>query len=171
MRELTSHVYEFGPFCLDAGRRVVLRAGQVVPLTSKAFDTLLALIENRSRVVDKDELLKLIWPDTVVEERNVAVNISTLRKVLGDSLESHDYIVTLPGRGYRFVAPVRELQGQVAAGNTGDDDSDAGPTDAPPSRGRAAAWKRRWKRFAGGRRTATASHVHRRACRRPPQRS
>ncbi len=124
MPEQISYTYEFGPFCLDRDRRVFLRAGQVVPLTSKALDTLLALIENRSRVVEKDELLKLIWPNTVVEERNLAVNISTLRKVLGDSLESHEYIVTLPGRGYRFVAPVRELRGQ-----TGIEKSSAGEAD------------------------------------------
>jgi hypothetical protein len=77
-------------------------------LTAKAFDTLLVLVQHHSRVVEKEELLKLIWPDSIVEERNLAVNISALRKVLGDSPESHEYIVTIPGRGYRFVAPVRE---------------------------------------------------------------
>src|SRR2546427_539851 len=102
--------YEFGPFRLDPDWRLVLQGGNVVPLTAKAFDILLVLIENRTRVVEKDELLKLIWPDTAVEERNVAVNVSTLRKVLGDRLDSHEYIVTFAGRGYRFVAPVRELQ-------------------------------------------------------------
>ena len=101
--------YEFGSFSLDVDRRLLLKADQVVPLTSKVFDTLLVLIENRSRVVEKDELLKRIWPNTVVEERNLAVNISTLRKVLGENPESHEYIVTIPGRGYRFVAPLREL--------------------------------------------------------------
>src|SRR5713226_1546087 len=109
MPEAARNVYEFGSFSVDADRRLVLKADQAIPLTSKAFDTLLVLVQNHSRVMEKDELLKLIWPDTVVEERNLAVNISTLRKVLGESPESHEYIVTIPGRGYRFVAPVREL--------------------------------------------------------------
>jgi Tol biopolymer transport system component/DNA-binding winged helix-turn-helix (wHTH) protein len=156
MPEQTRRAYEFGPFSLDPDRRVVLRGGQVVPLTAKAFDILLVLIENRSRVVDKDELLKLIWPDTVVEERNVAVNISTLRKVLGDSLESHEYIVTLPGRGYRFVAPLRESQGRVAnqKAGTGDcgpgaNDPGARATEARLPRGRAVAWSRKGLLAAG----------------------
>src|SRR5262249_29134271 len=109
MPSMAKRAYEFGPFSLDVDRRLMLKDGCAVPLTSKAFDTLLVLVQNQSRVLEKDELLKRIWPDTVVEERNLAVNISTLRKVLGESPESHEYIVTIPGRGYRFVAPVREL--------------------------------------------------------------
>ncbi len=101
-------MYEFGPFLVDEQKRLLLREGRTVPLTSKSFDTLLALVENPDRVVDKDELLKRIWPDTVVEERNLAVSISTLRKALGETPDAHEYIVTVPGRGYRFVAPVRE---------------------------------------------------------------
>ena len=108
MPETSSRVYEFGAFTLDVNKRLLLKDGQVVPLTSKGVDTLLALVQHHARVIDKDELLKLIWPDTVVEERNLAVNISTLRKTLGETPDSHEYIVTIPGRGYRFVAPVRE---------------------------------------------------------------
>jgi Tol biopolymer transport system component/DNA-binding winged helix-turn-helix (wHTH) protein len=122
MPEQAKPKYEFGPFCLDADRRVVHRGGEVIPLAAKAFEILLILIENRSRVVEKDELLKLIWPDTVVEERNVAVNVSTLRKVLGDRLDSHEYIVTFAGRGYRFVAPVREVHHAIGGGETDGED-------------------------------------------------
>ena len=110
-------IYEFGPFQLDERRRLMLKSGEIVPLTSKAFETMLALVENHSRVVDKDELLKRIWPDAVVEERNLTVNISTLRKALGESPESHEYIVTVPGRGYRFVASVRESSDQELPDN------------------------------------------------------
>src|SRR5262245_34343834 len=123
--EPVRRAYEFGPFSLDVDRRLMLKSDQVIPLTSKAFETLLVLVQNHSRVVEKDELLKQIWPDTVVEERNLAVNISTLRKVLGESPESHDYIVTIPGRGYRFVAPVRELR---SAENSGDKTAEIRPT-------------------------------------------
>ncbi|HJZ98392.1 MAG TPA: winged helix-turn-helix domain-containing protein, partial [Candidatus Solibacter sp.] len=122
--EPVRRAYEFGPFSLDVERRLMLKSDQVIPLTSKAFETLLALVQNHSRVVEKEELLKQIWPDTVVEERNLAVNISTLRKVLGESPESHDYIVTIPGRGYRFVAPVREFG---SAEKSGDESSEILP--------------------------------------------
>jgi DNA-binding winged helix-turn-helix (wHTH) protein len=110
----TRRAYQFGPFSLDVDRRLMLKNDRAVALTSKAFETLLALVENHSRIVEKDELLKRIWPDTVVEERNLAVNISTLRKVLGESPESHEYIVTIPGRGYQFVAPLREPDARPA---------------------------------------------------------
>src|SRR5262249_39792648 len=77
--------------------------------TPKAIDTLLVLVQNSGRMVGKDELMKQIWPDSFVEEANLAVNISTLRKALGEDRHEHRYIVTVPGRGYRFVAQVREL--------------------------------------------------------------
>jgi DNA-binding winged helix-turn-helix (wHTH) protein len=77
--------YEFGPFLLDTAQRVLFRAGEPTPLTSKAFDTLLALLRNCGRIVEKDDLIKAIWPDTVVEENNLNQNISVLRKVLGES--------------------------------------------------------------------------------------
>jgi Tol biopolymer transport system component/DNA-binding winged helix-turn-helix (wHTH) protein len=108
-------VYDFGPFSLDVKKRRLLKDGQAIPVTSKNFETLLALIENSDRVVEKDELLKRVWPDTVVEERNLAVSISTLRKVLGETPDAPEYIVTVPGRGYRFVAPVRERQAEPVA--------------------------------------------------------
>ena len=101
--------YEFGPFRADLEQRLLLRQGEVVPLTSKVFETLLVLIEHRDRVLEKEELMRLVWPDTVVEDNNLTVNISTLRKALGDNASERRYIVTVPGRGYRFAAEVREV--------------------------------------------------------------
>lgn len=101
--------YEFGPFRLDPMKRRLQRHGEDVPLTPKAFDTLLALVERRGQVIEKEELMKVLWPDSFVEEANLAVNISTLRKILGEHPREHQYIVTVPGRGYLFVADVRVL--------------------------------------------------------------
>jgi TolB-like protein/DNA-binding winged helix-turn-helix (wHTH) protein/Flp pilus assembly protein TadD len=101
--------YEFGPFRADLEQRLLLRQGEIVPLTSKVFETLLVLIEHRDRVLEKEELMRLVWPDTVVEDNNLTVNISTLRKALGDNASERRYIVTVPGRGYRFAAEVREV--------------------------------------------------------------
>ncbi len=78
-------------------------------MTAKAFDVLLALVERPGEVVDKDQLLRRIWPDTVVEEKNLTVQIATLRKALGESPQEHRFVVTVPGRGYQFVAPLRLL--------------------------------------------------------------
>lgn len=104
----SSGVYEFGDFRLDAAKRLLLkRDGAILPLASKVFDTLLYLVQNSGKVLDKDRLMKAVWPDAVVEENNLNQNISALRRVLGESLGSHQYIVTVPGRGYRFVAEVK----------------------------------------------------------------
>ena len=102
-------MYYFGPFSLDPSERVLSRDGIPLTLTPKVFETLLCLVRNRGRVLTKDELLKEIWPDTFVEEVNLAVNISTLRKAFGESPQDGRYIVTVPGRGYRFVAEVQEV--------------------------------------------------------------
>ncbi|HWQ34433.1 MAG TPA: winged helix-turn-helix domain-containing protein [Blastocatellia bacterium] len=101
--------YEFGPFRADPHKRLLLREGEVVPLTPKAFTLLLVFIEKRGEVLDKDELMNAVWPDAVVEENNLTRNISTLRRALGESPDAHQYIVTVPGRGYKFVAEVAEL--------------------------------------------------------------
>jgi DNA-binding winged helix-turn-helix (wHTH) protein/TolB-like protein/Flp pilus assembly protein TadD len=101
------HIYEFGDFRIDVGRRLLLRGGgEPVPLTPKVFDTLLYLVEHPGSVLDKDALMAAIWPDTVVEENNLSQNIYTLRRVLGEGRGEHRYVVTVPGRGYRFVADV-----------------------------------------------------------------
>ena len=98
--------YQFGPFALDSARRVLCKHEQPVPLTPKAFDILLALVERRGEVVDKDQLMQRVWPDQAIEEGNLTVNVSALRKALGDSVGEHRYVVTIPGRGYKFAAPV-----------------------------------------------------------------
>jgi DNA-binding winged helix-turn-helix (wHTH) protein/tetratricopeptide (TPR) repeat protein len=88
---------------------VLLRDGAPVPLTSKAFETLLALVENARTIVTKDELLQRVWPDTIVEESNLTQAVFMLRKALGEKVAEHRYVVTVPKRGYCFVAAVREL--------------------------------------------------------------
>jgi DNA-binding winged helix-turn-helix (wHTH) protein/tetratricopeptide (TPR) repeat protein len=101
--------YEFGPFCLNPQKRIVLREGELLPLTPKCFDLLLVLVERHNEVMVKEELMESVWQDTVVEEGNLNRHISTLRKALGESPNDHRYIVTVPGRGYEFVAEVREV--------------------------------------------------------------
>ncbi len=103
------HFYEFGPFRVDTMKRLLLRAGQPVPLTAKAFDTLLTFVQHSGQDLDKDELMRTVWPDTIVEENNLTQHVSVLRKALGENKSEHRYIVTIPGRGYRFVATVKEV--------------------------------------------------------------
>jgi DNA-binding winged helix-turn-helix (wHTH) protein/Tol biopolymer transport system component len=105
-------VYEFGPFRMDPDKQVLLRENQPIPVTPKAFETLLVLVRRGRDVVTKEELLKEIWPDSFVEESNLSQNIFMLRKALGDTAENRQYIVTLPGKGYRFAAPVRAVTQQ-----------------------------------------------------------
>ena len=107
--------YEFGPFSVDAGKRLLLRNGDQVPLAPKVLETLLVLIENRERVLSKDELLNQVWGDTIVEEGGLTRNISVLRKALGEKPEDHQYVVTVPARGYQFVAEVRVRRGKGVA--------------------------------------------------------
>src|SRR5262247_3468065 len=106
--------YEFGPFLADVEQSMLMRDGEVVPLGLKAFELLLFLIRHRGRVVKKDELLRQVWPDTVVEENNLVRHISALRKALDEHRNESQYILTIPGRGYRFAAPVRELDNDRA---------------------------------------------------------
>src|SRR5678810_672716 len=105
----TTHFYAFDNFVVDAGKSVLLREGQFVPLTPKAFEILLVLVRNPGRVLKKEELIEEVWPDAFVDENNLPRNISSLRKALGEGPAEHKYIVTLPGQGYRFVAEVRQL--------------------------------------------------------------
>ncbi len=99
--------YEFGPFLVDPSQNLLLRNKQPVPLHPKAFDTLLVLVQRSETVVLKDDLMKAIWPDSFVEESNLTQNIFVLRRALGDTVEGHRYIITVPGRGYRFTEKVR----------------------------------------------------------------
>src|SRR6266498_2402411 len=112
MNRLTRHLYDFGRFRLDAKERLLLHDREIVPLTPKAFDMLLALVENSGHLLEKNELMQRLWPDSFVEEGSLAQNISLLRKALGES-ESQKFIETVPRRGYRFVASVRELEGDA----------------------------------------------------------
>lgn len=107
------HFYEFGSFRLDAKERLLLHDGDIVPLSPKAFDMLLALVENSGHLLEKNELMQKLWPDTFVEEGSLAQNISLLRKALGES-ESQKFIETVPRRGYRFVASVRRTIKSIA---------------------------------------------------------
>ena len=102
-------LYEFGPFRVDPDKQVLLREDQPVAITPKVFETLLILVRHSREVVSKDELMKAVWPDAFVEEANLSQNIFMLRKALGDTPEDRRYIVTLPGRGYRFSAHVRTV--------------------------------------------------------------
>lgn len=114
MSHQTKHLYQFGPFRLDIGERLLLRDSDSVPLTPKAFDLLHALVKHHGRLLEKDDLLKRVWPDTFVEEANLSYNISLIRKALGDGENGHKFIETVPKRGYRFVAGVQELSAEQA---------------------------------------------------------
>ncbi len=107
--------YDFGPFRVDTRERVLLRDGQPVALTPKAFDTLLVLVRQSGHVVEKDQPMKAVWPETFVEEANLTQNIFALRRVLGEKVDGPKYIETVPRRGYRFVARVREFIDATAA--------------------------------------------------------
>jgi len=102
-------LWEFDYYRFDYERRLLLRGEEPVQLPAKALDTLFVLIQRRGEVVTKDELMKEVWPDAFVEEGNLSQSIHVLRRALGESVEDHRYIVTVPGRGYRFVAEVREI--------------------------------------------------------------
>src|ERR1043166_2737422 len=109
MRAPPVHLYEFGDFRLDTGKRLLRRLdGTTVPLTPRVFETLLYMVEHQGIVLDKERLMEAVWPDSIVEENNLSQNISTLRRIFGETPGSHRYIVTVPGRGYRFVAEVNE---------------------------------------------------------------
>jgi DNA-binding winged helix-turn-helix (wHTH) protein len=139
--------YAFGPYRLDPANRLLLRDGESVPLTAKVFDLLLYFVENRDRLLTKDEILRNVWPDSFVEEGNLARHVSMLRKTLREGPRDHAYIVTVSGRGYRFVAHVSTVTdrefGKAASlyaveGGSSDSVTDLAP--APPSR--SGSWLR-----------------------------
>jgi len=109
MANETNGLYEFGPFRLDAAQRLLLRDDSPIPLQPKAFETLLMLVRNSEKVVLKDELLSTVWANTFVQESNLTQNIFVLRKALGESDGGRRYIITVPGRGYRFAEKVHTL--------------------------------------------------------------
>jgi len=104
-----SSIYKFDAFCVDSGKRLLLRDDEIIALTPKVFETLLYLVNHNGKVLEKDELMSAIWPDTIVEENNLNKNISVLRQVLGENPGAHRFIVTVPGKGYKFVADVRTI--------------------------------------------------------------
>lgn len=108
--------YRFDGFQLDPRTRELRAADDTtIPLTAKAFDTLQYLVAHRDRVVGKDELLAAVWPGRVVEENNLTQAVSALRRTLGTGAGDHRYVITVPGRGYRFVAEVREEERPITA--------------------------------------------------------
>lgn len=111
MSQTSPQFYDFDPFRLDVGKRLLLHDGNVVPLKSKDFDLLLTLVERGGQTLSKDDLMKSVWPDSLVEESNLSVHVFALRRALGETPEDHNYIVTVPGRGYSFVAEVHPVNG------------------------------------------------------------
>jgi DNA-binding winged helix-turn-helix (wHTH) protein len=120
MSRQARHFYEFDSFRLDPDEQVLFRDGEPVPLSPKLFDTLLALVQNSGHIVEKEDLIRQVWPDTFVEENNLSQYVSTLRKALGDERRGRRYIETVPRRGYRFADGVREVwdEGAAAGGAT-----------------------------------------------------
>jgi DNA-binding winged helix-turn-helix (wHTH) protein/TolB-like protein/Flp pilus assembly protein TadD len=141
MRATPAHLYEFGDFRLDTAKRLLQRLdGATVPLTPRVFETLLYMVEHHDTVLDKERLMEAVWPDSIVEENNLSQNISTLRHIFGETPGAHSYIVTVPGRGYRFVAEVSDLTDNGSA--TVKAEEGTGPTLAE-NRTEAAAAKGR----------------------------
>src|SRR5215475_12678560 len=116
MQTASIRIYEFGGFQLDKAKRLVRRLdGTPVPLTPRVFETLLYMVEHHDAVLDKERIMEAVWPDSIVEENNLAQAISKLRQVFGETPGSHNYIVTVPGRGYRFVAEVNKRNGDMVS--------------------------------------------------------
>lgn len=105
--------FEFGPFRIDTVERLLFRGQETISLTPKVADTLLALLSNAGRIVEKDDLMKAIWPDSFVDEGGLARNISALRRALGDGAGEPQFIETIPKRGYRLVGALRPEPGEA----------------------------------------------------------
>ncbi len=132
------HFYEFGPFRLDPAERLLLRNNQTIPLAPKAFETLLLLAENSGHLLSKDELMKRLWPETFVEEVNLAQNISAIRRALDDKNGGTHYIETVAKGGYRFTAETRKIMRESSSLSA--PEVMERPVDAPPARARIL-WK------------------------------
>src|SRR5579864_2245950 len=108
--------YEFGPFVLDTAQHALLKKGKPIALTPKTFDTLQLLVQNSGRMLSKEELMQTLWPDSFVEESNLTQQISMIRRALRESASNPRYIATVPSRGYRFIAQVRNpVEEEIAA--------------------------------------------------------
>src|SRR5246127_3298486 len=109
MSQQLKRLYTFGDFRLDCVSSLLIHSGHPIPLTPKVFDTLLLLVENAGRLVEKDEFVHRLWPDTFVGDDALIRNIYVLRKVLGEPEDGQEFIATIPKRGYRFQAEVQAL--------------------------------------------------------------
>ena len=136
--------YAFGEFRFDPKGRVLFRSGEMVPLFPKAIEVLACLVENPGQVTTKEDLLAKVWPDTFVEESTLTRSISVLRKALGDTPDGHAFILTVPKRGYRFVAEVRE---EPAKNGTAGSPLDSG-SSTPHPQARNGLRAHSWRRFA-----------------------
>src|SRR6266700_196064 len=151
----TKVLYEFGNFRCDPREHLLLCDGKPVSLSPKSFEILVVLIQNNGRLLTKDDLMRQVWPDSFVEEANLTVNISALRKMLGATSAGQQYIETVPKRGYRFVAPVKERRDPGYLDNAASSPSlqtqaereEPQPVVAFVST--ASAWSRRWWLAAG----------------------
>src|SRR5215831_18031366 len=123
MTKSAGHFYEFGPFRVEEASLLLFRDGQPLPLQPKAVETLIALIQHGGQLVKKDDLIRIVWSDRIVDESNLSQNIYLLRKTLGVESNGQNYIETVPRRGYRFVGEVRECE------SPGSDLILAGPTE------------------------------------------
>ncbi len=101
-----NQIISFAEFELDPARRRLLREGKTLPLNAKAFDLLVYLAENAGRVVTKDEIMDAVWANQYVEEANLKVQMSALRKALGERRDEHRFLITIPGKGYKFIADI-----------------------------------------------------------------
>src|SRR3974377_2201895 len=103
----SSEIYAFSGFSLDPRQRLLFApGGETVPLTARAFDTLLYLVEHPNQLIEKQALMKALWPNVIVEENNLNKNTPAVRRALGESPGAHRFVVTVPGRGFRFVPTV-----------------------------------------------------------------
>jgi DNA-binding winged helix-turn-helix (wHTH) protein/Tol biopolymer transport system component len=127
-----NRLYEFGPYRVDPARNVLFRGSTQIPLTTKAFETLLVLIEHGDDLVSKEELMGKLWPNTIVEEANLAQHISMVRKALGETPQERRYIITLPGRGYRFAERIRIISSDVAQSDPGTRVDPPAAVEVPP---------------------------------------
>jgi TolB-like protein/DNA-binding winged helix-turn-helix (wHTH) protein/tetratricopeptide (TPR) repeat protein len=145
MQTAHDHIYEFGAFELDTAERLLRRLdGTPVPLTPRVFKTLLYMVEHHNTVLDKERIMEAVWPDSIVEENNLAQAISKLRHVFGETPGSQNYIVTVSGRGYRFVAEVNERSDNGIASM-----NDQATTPTPPEKRTESATAKDRQRLPG----------------------
>jgi len=150
MDKAVKHLYEFGPFILDPGERLLRHGAARMELPPRAFDTLLVLVENNGRLLEKDALMRTVWGDTVVEENNLSQVIYLLRKALRDGEDGTRYIETVPKRGYRFATGVREIDAPAGNGDGRQVASTPSVVSSSPANGRGI--------IVAAAATASASH-------------